>query len=152
MPPKAAEAASFMHIHIGAWMDHLDWLKPRLEVFETWLAYWLPRMPELETITVVLYTYRHNIEDPEDREDFIRPLAGLIAVEQLTEIKVVVMKDAEQWQSKDEEKHLFVDWKRASAAPIQLMYPPIVYEEKCCDGSFTNDTEVYDSLPHNWDE
>jgi hypothetical protein len=118
MPPKAAAAASLLHIHVGAWTDHLDWLKPKLGLFEKWLAYWVPQMPKLESITVVLYTFRDNIEDPEDRADFIRPLTGLMSVELLTELKVVVMRDAEEWQSKDEEKRLFVGWKRGSDAPL----------------------------------
>jgi hypothetical protein len=115
-------------------------------------------MPKLETITVSLYTHPENFEDPEDQdlfmrhlERFVRRFDSLLAVEELTDLKVILMKDAGQWQSQDEEKYLLVHWERASAAPPQLMYPPLKYEEKCCHDSFVNDTEVYDSLPHNWE-
>jgi len=153
MSARAAENASFMHIHVGAWKDPSEYyLRPELDVFRSWLEHWIPRMPELETITVVLYTYRENIEDPGDREDYGRILNGLLtSVEELTQLRVIVMNDADEWQSKDEERHVFVDWKRRDAAPLQLMYPPLNYEEKCCHDSFVNDTEVYDSLPHDWE-
>lgn len=158
MSARAAENVAFMHIHVGDFMSHILYSASRIDVFEDWLEYWLPQMPKLETITVSLYTHPENFEDPEDQdlfmrhlERFVRRFDGLLAVEELTELKVILMKDAGQWQSKDEEKHLLVHWERASAAPPQLMYPPLKYEEKCCHDSFVNDTEVYDSLPHNWE-
>lgn len=157
MSARAAENVAFMHIHVGDFMSHILDSASRIDVFEDWLEYWLPQMPKLETITVSLYTHPENFEDPEDQdlfmrhlERFVRRFDSLLAVEELTDLKVILMKDAGQWQSKDEEKHLLVHWERASAAPPQLMYPPLKYEEKCCHDSFVNDTEVYDSLPHNW--
>jgi hypothetical protein len=145
---KAAKNASFMHIHIGAWMVPRKPLPAGLDTFEAWLSYWTPRMPKLETILVNLYTYRENVQTPENRGRVFQDFDALKSLDLLTELEVIVMRDAEEWASKHEAAELIAHWKSGSALPIQFLESPVKFEETCCNVSSIDGADISDELPH----
>jgi hypothetical protein len=139
LPPMAAEEASFMHMHVGSWhlRSHSDGNKDTLEMFKDWLQDWTTQMPKLETVTINLYLYEMAIQDPEDQEEVIEKLCGLIlSLDLLTEIKVIAMETFGLWHSSVDSRKLVVDWKREDDDLPQLLDPMVDYTETCCSHVF----------------
>jgi hypothetical protein len=153
LPSMAAGKASFLHLHVG---DSIrSWFPTHegpvsLEPLQKWLSHWVSRMPKLQIITMNLYLHHRSCQMSQERAKLIAELCDLISLGQLTEIKVIVMKNAEAWFSvlEADTKKLLVDWKRDDGLPPQLIEPMAGYEETCCSHLFLDNYKVY--CPDAW--
>lgn len=144
IPPKVAENASFMHIHAGDWMNPEDLISRGrgLGAFKSWLSECTSQMPKLKNISVNFYTAQVNVSEPATRDLLIQHLGTLTSVEQVAELRLIVMKEPYRWlswRSKHAAKRLLVHWKRRSGVHIQATDRAVDYEEDCCDGSLADD-------------
>jgi hypothetical protein len=138
LPPMAAEEASSMQIHVGGWRlpSHPFSDTDTLEMFKDWLQHWTAQMPNLETVTLNLYLYELAIRFPEQQDEMIEKLCGLVSLDLLTEINMIAMVDYGQWHSSVDPRKLVVDWKREDDVHPQLLDPMVNYAETCCSHVF----------------
>jgi hypothetical protein len=143
IPPKAAKEATFMHIHAGEWCDPSDlFANMDLWSFKRWLSHHTSQMSKLENVSINLYTTKYNVEHPIVRDDFVRHMDSLTSVDQVTELRLIVMEEPEgwlMWRSKSAVKTLLAHWKRGRDDSPRVMDPRVDYEENCCGGSLASD-------------
>ena len=151
IPPKAAEKATFMHIHAGEWLNPLGggFAGINLGCFKEWLSHWTDQMPKLESVSINMYTRGEILEHPVVRDDIISQLGSLSSVSQVTELRLIAMEEPEQgwllWRSKNAAKTLLAHWKRERDVAPRVMDPRVSYKEDCCIGSLASDAVAEDS-------
>jgi hypothetical protein len=154
LPPMAAEEASFMHMHVEGWRLPSDSDgEDTLGMFKDWLQDWTDQTPNLETVTVNLNLYELAIQVPEDHDEMIKKLCGLVSLDLLTEIKVIAMEeDTGQWHSSVNPKKLLLDWKREDDVLPQFIDPVVGYAQTCCSHVFLDLSAGVDQSSYCSDE
>lgn len=131
------DADSFIHMHIGDWMNRHRWIDPQwtLSPLKDWLAHWDSRMPSLDSITVSIYLNLKGLDLAVERKNLEDTLRDFVSVPKLKELKVVTMDDANYWhvcKRGSNSKRLLVHWTPSGAREPTLIDCPQSYAETCC--------------------
>jgi hypothetical protein len=148
IPQKVAENATFMHIHAGQWCDPSEHFASHMGLasFSGWLSHCISQMPKLQSVSINLYTNKQKVSDPKIRADLVRDLGSLTSVDQVNELRLIVMEEPQGWllwRSKHAVKTLLAHWERGRDVSPQVMHPRVSYEEKCCEESLVSGLVKY---------
>lgn len=133
LPDAVVGKVSSVHLHAyhpyhHAGLDFYD-AAPWADL-QDWLEVWSGVTGKSMCFTVIVELYSGNVQSDEDRQLVVGELRKLITVDQIGELKVIVIDDEKDFRSAA--RQLSIDWNRGDANSPQLIQPMIKLEKKCC--------------------